>query len=186
MTNGMQLSIRHAAVSAGLGEFGYLGIVLTPDFGPRNRFGVILTTLELQPDPLYDGPALCDKCGICARVCPTGAIAEPGTGETSRATVGEKEYEYVALNFPKCTKGILAMNKALGGKEDYLTELEPTYADIAEASKKMPIESNGLSHANSWQCGRCLAYCPAGNWNERFRDTGLTKGAAAAFFADKV
>ena len=52
MTNGMQISIRHAAVAAGLGQFGYMSIVLTPEHGPRARFGVILTTLELQPDPM--------------------------------------------------------------------------------------------------------------------------------------
>jgi len=186
MTNGMQLSIRHAAVSAGLGEFGYNGIVLSPEFGPRNRFGVILTTLELEPDPLYNGPALCNKCGVCWKACPTGAIAEPGTAEPARATLGDKVCEYVALNFQKCTKGVLGMNKALGGKEDYLTELEPTQADIAEASKKMPIESGGLSHSNAWNCGKCLTYCPTGNWHDKFVKNGLTKGAAAAFVDEKV
>ena len=76
MTNGRQISIRHCAVAAGLGEFGWMSIVLTPEFGPRNRFGVILTTTEIEPDPLYEGPALCDpsKCKICTDVCPTKAI----------------------------------------------------------------------------------------------------------------
>jgi epoxyqueuosine reductase len=49
MMPGMSISQRHAAVAAGLGEFGWLSIVLTPKFGPRNRFGAILTTAELKP-----------------------------------------------------------------------------------------------------------------------------------------
>ena len=185
MTNGMQISIRHAAVAAGLGEFGHLGIVLTPEFGPRNRFGVILSSVELEPDLLYSGTPLCNNCGICAKVCPTGAIPVPGTEEPACVYIGDKECRYAKLNYPKCTKGIMAMNKAIGGREDYLTETEPTWEDIAAASKKMPLESSGLSHSNAWMCGRCLSYCPAGNWNDRFKKSGLSEGSAAAFFDDK-
>ncbi len=73
MTNGRQVSIRHCAVAAGLGEFGWMSIVLTPQFGPRNRFGVILTTAEIEADPMYSGERLCnpEKCGICVKRCPT-------------------------------------------------------------------------------------------------------------------
>ena len=35
MTNGNQISLRHSAVAAGLGEFGWHSIVLTPEFGSR-------------------------------------------------------------------------------------------------------------------------------------------------------
>ena len=31
MTNGVQISIRHAAVAAGLGVLGWMGLVLTPN-----------------------------------------------------------------------------------------------------------------------------------------------------------
>ena len=39
------------------------GIVLTPEYGPRNRFGAILTTAEIEPDPLYSGEKLCHQIG---------------------------------------------------------------------------------------------------------------------------
>jgi epoxyqueuosine reductase len=52
LQTGMSISQRHAAVAAGLGEFGWLSIVLSPQFGPRNRFGAILTTADLKPDPM--------------------------------------------------------------------------------------------------------------------------------------
>jgi len=57
-------SNKHAAVAAGLGEFGWLTLCLTPDAGPRVRFTSIITTAELCPDPMYSGPRLCDidKC----------------------------------------------------------------------------------------------------------------------------
>jgi len=66
-------SHRHAAVLAGLGEFGLNNLLLTPKYGPRVRLNSMITTAELTPDPLCDGP-IClgkDACGLClkARDC---------------------------------------------------------------------------------------------------------------------
>ena len=187
MTNGMQISIRHAAVAAGLGQFGYMSIVLTPQFGPRNRFGVILTTLELEPDPMYDGPSLCnpEKCDICVKVCPTGALRTYGTHELEHVEIGDKTYEYTLVNFPKCRKALQAMTKDLDGSGDYLTVKEPTMEDLAAAEERMPIDTLGLQHICSWHCGRCLSYCPSGNWGDHFKKTGLSKGAAGVFIEEK-
>ena len=188
MTNGMQISIRHAAVAAGLGEFGYMSIVLTPEHGPRVRFGVILTTLELEPDPMYDGPKLCnpEKCDICVKVCPTGAIKPHGTHELERVEIGGKVYEYTHVHFAKCRKALQAMTKALGGKDDYLPEAEPTTEDLYAAEERMPIDIMGLQHINSWHCGRCQTYCPAGNWGQRYKQTGLSQGPKLAFVEEKL
>jgi epoxyqueuosine reductase QueG len=185
MTNGAQISIRHAAVAAGLGQFGYMSIVLTPKYGPRNRFGVILTTLELEPDPMYDGPSLCDpeKCGICAKVCPTGAIRTPCTHELEHVEIGGKKYDYTLVHFAKCRKALQAMTKELGGRGDYLTEEEPTIEDLMAAEARMPADTIGLQHINSWNCGRCQTYCPAGNWGEHYKKTGLSRGAGEALKA---
>lgn len=69
------ISHRHAAVRCGLGEFGYNNIVLTKQFGPRQRFNTIVTEAELKPDPLVSKPiCLRDKCNLCLKACPTGAI----------------------------------------------------------------------------------------------------------------
>jgi len=63
-------SHRHAATRAGLGEFGYNNIVLTPQFGPRQRFNSIITDAELVPDPLIAEPiCLRDKCRLCLKAC---------------------------------------------------------------------------------------------------------------------
>lgn len=68
-------SHRHAALLAGLGNFGVNNTLLTPGYGPRVRFGSVLTAAPLPPDPLMD-TALCNRCMACVRHCPAGALDE--------------------------------------------------------------------------------------------------------------
>lgn len=69
------ISHRHAATRAGLGEFGYNNIVLTREFGPRQRFNTIVTNAELVPDPLITEPiCLRDACRLCLAACYMEAI----------------------------------------------------------------------------------------------------------------
>jgi epoxyqueuosine reductase len=66
-------SHRHAALLAGLGTFGVNNMVLTPKYGPRVRFGSVLTAADLPADPLLD-EELCTGCMHCVRMCPSGAL----------------------------------------------------------------------------------------------------------------
>jgi epoxyqueuosine reductase len=66
-------SHRHAALLAGLGTFGVNNTVLTPEYGPRVRFGSILTTADLPPDPMLE-TELCTHCMRCVKMCPTNAL----------------------------------------------------------------------------------------------------------------
>ena len=69
------LSQRHAAVRAGLGEFGLNNVVVTPQYGPRIRFNSVITEAELTPSPLLkEKVCLGDGCSICIEQCP-GAIS---------------------------------------------------------------------------------------------------------------
>ena len=68
-------SQRHAAVMAGLGEFGLNNVVVTPEYGPRIRFNSVITESELKPSPLLKEKAcLGESCSVCLRHCP-GAIS---------------------------------------------------------------------------------------------------------------
>ena len=66
------------AKDAGLGEIGRMGLLMTPNEGPRVRIGVITTDLELELDErTEDNTAIdfCNECMKCAENCPSQAIS---------------------------------------------------------------------------------------------------------------
>lgn len=66
-------SQRHAAVNAGLGEFGLNNLVVTPDHGPRIRFNSVITVADLKPTPIIDDKiCLGLDCSLCLDNCPGG------------------------------------------------------------------------------------------------------------------
>jgi ferredoxin len=65
------------ARDAGLGEIGRIGILMTPELGPRVRLGVVTTDLPLIPDERMDGSSVIDFCSFCkkcAENCPSRSI----------------------------------------------------------------------------------------------------------------
>jgi epoxyqueuosine reductase len=68
-------SHRHAALLAGLGNFGTNNVLLTPQFGPRVRFASIFTSADIPGDPIID-QALCIRCMRCVHACPVKALQE--------------------------------------------------------------------------------------------------------------
>lgn len=65
------------ARDAGLGEFGRMGLLMTPDLGPRVRLGVVTTQLPLVVDAAVNDPSVIDFCRICKKCavnCPSRAI----------------------------------------------------------------------------------------------------------------
>jgi epoxyqueuosine reductase QueG len=69
-------SQRHAAVRAGLGEFGLNNVVVTERYGPRIRFNSVLTTAPLTPSPpLATKTCLGADCHICVDECPAHAFS---------------------------------------------------------------------------------------------------------------
>ena len=65
----VMINLRIAGFLCGLGEIGYSKMLLTPEFGPRVRVGIIITELELEPDPIMEPGTLCNRCMACAREC---------------------------------------------------------------------------------------------------------------------
>ncbi len=70
------ISLKHAAVAAGIGEFGLNNLLLTPEYGPRVLLAAIVTNAELEPDPPLE-EKLCDLCEVCLKVCPVDALRNP-------------------------------------------------------------------------------------------------------------
>lgn len=93
------VDFRVAAFAAGLGEFGYSKVFLTPEFGPMQRFVAILTDAPLEADPIFEGK-ICDKCKQCVGACSGKAIS--GT-ETESITIAGKKVEYAKLDWLKCS-----------------------------------------------------------------------------------
>lgn len=67
-----------AALRAGLGELGRHGSVIHPELGPCFRLGAISTGLPIKADKPMDVGInkFCDKCSVCRKKCPAGAIPE--------------------------------------------------------------------------------------------------------------
>jgi epoxyqueuosine reductase len=159
-------SHRHAAVAAGLGEFGFNGLVLTPNFGPRARFNSIITNAPLVPSPMYEGPELCqpERCDyLCVTVCPAQALHLDKTREVN---IGERHFKYTYNDIYRCFYGVFALAKGsacIGG-----IEMPPgplSEEQFLEASKQRHPDDQKM--LNLWGiicgdfCGRCLHQCPA-------------------------
>jgi ferredoxin len=72
------------ARDAGLGEIGRMGLLMTPELGPRVRIAVVTTDLPLVPDDRRAEPStldFCTHCRKCAEVCPSKAIPFGGRAE---------------------------------------------------------------------------------------------------------
>ncbi len=67
------------AVSAGLGIMGQNGLIVTPEFGPRQRWSIITTDAEIPESSKRDLVSLeeyCESCGACVRGCKGNAAFE--------------------------------------------------------------------------------------------------------------
>jgi len=100
-------SFRIAAAAAGLGEIGYSKVFLTPEFGPRQRLGMVLTDAPLEPDPIFEG-SICDRCMACVRGCPASAISP---GETVSIEIEGRRFEWGQIDTGKCKLTHFGINR---------------------------------------------------------------------------
>jgi hypothetical protein len=90
--------MRAAAYLAGLGEYGWSKVFLTPEFGPMQRFVALLTDFECEPDPIFEGK-ICDRCMNCARMCTGKAIS---TTESDYLMLAGHKVEFSKVNLDAC------------------------------------------------------------------------------------
>ena len=92
------VSLRVIGLAAGLGELGHSKLLLTPQFGPRQRVFAVFTDAVLDPTPLFQG-RICDGCLACARECEAGAI---GPTRNVKLTIDGCEYAHAPLDTEAC------------------------------------------------------------------------------------
>lgn len=164
-----EFSHRHAAVAAGIGEFGWSGMVLTPEFGSMQRFNSILTSAELEPTSLYSGPPLCrsEVCEKkCVHICPNGAIAAT---ESQSLSIEGKLYTYACHDNIRCLYGIFGLVKGTGGRsriaipegplsaQQFFSDLQSNKVNLFDHA--MHQNSHGIICGDF--CGKCLHQCPS-------------------------
>ena len=134
------VSLRVIGVAAGLGELGHAKVLLTPQFGPRQRVFAVFTDAELEPTPLFKGE-ICDGCLACARECEADAI---GDSRDVKVVIEGVEYSHARFD-PK------ACGKVHGGWDP---RFSPFWTG-AEAEGEDPAYNRFVNHRFR-HCGICV------------------------------
>jgi len=130
------ISQKHAAVAAGLGRFGLQSLVLTPEFGPRQRWGVVITQAPLQfGTPMTEELCQREKCGqACLKNCPAKVFSLPQT------------------------EGVLDPNFLPGGLW-YYWKIDKSACSTYRANRRKGL---GWVTEGGHACAVCLKVCPVG------------------------
>jgi len=73
---------REGAARGGVGFYGKNTLLITRRHGSWVVLGTLVTDVELEPTPPLDLD--CGDCRLCVDACPTGALDEPGTLDSTR------------------------------------------------------------------------------------------------------
>lgn len=144
------ISLRHAAVAAGLGAFGRHNLVIHPSLGSRVLFCGILTDIEFESDPPCEKNP-CINCNICVKECPAGALDEEGRTDAFKCLKVSQPY---------------GLGKSVAFWNDFI--------------KKTPWEQTKMFFTKDyWQmyqaqfigfqyfCFNCYVVCPVGKINKQ-------------------
>ncbi|MGE4589194.1 MAG: epoxyqueuosine reductase [Acidaminococcaceae bacterium] len=97
------LSMKHAAVQAGLGALGKNSLLLNDRYGNLLTVGAVLTDIKVESDPI--AASICiEGCDLCIKTCPVQALDGVGANQKScRAKAyGKTERGFGTVNCNKC------------------------------------------------------------------------------------
>ncbi len=154
------LSLKHAAVSAGMGQIGRSNLLLTPEFGPHQRLGGLITAAPLQPDPPHEWDLCIRGCSRCIDACPVKALG-PGRYDVDPC------FDYWSLGFER------ARPRRLSQWPAFLAMLlrHSRHRDIL-------VESGQIFITDVDFCMECMKACPVGERWERIRPGGPGESGA--------
>lgn len=140
-----EVSLRHAAIAAGLGSFGLHNLVVHPKFGTRVIFAAVLTKLEITSDPpLENNP--CTACRLCIEACPAGALDVEGKTDMLKCLRNSQPF-------------------GVGGSISFWSRFSAATHEEQKAMLRSPeylsVYQSGFI-GFQYFCFRCLAACPIG------------------------
>ncbi len=140
-----EVSLRHAAVAAGLGAWGRHNIVIHPEMGTRMVFTAVLTQLELDSDAVVTDD-LCIECDLCVESCPANALDVEGKTHVGRCLSNSQPYGIGgAIRF---------------GMKLIDAEPEQKKAMLADPHFWKLYQAGFIGF--QYQCFNCMAVCPVG------------------------
>ncbi|MBQ8974961.1 MAG: epoxyqueuosine reductase [Oscillospiraceae bacterium] len=176
-TSDVLFNHRIGAELCGVGKIGMSRLVLTPQFGPGQRFFFLLTDAELEPDPIMS-ESVCDGCGMCLRECPGRALCRtpddvhiPDVTDIRRFSLDSVKCAMVhggaVSDYAPEDVRSFALN-VIGGTSDTLADGSSRPPDgelMAYTRGKIPYASNAMElfHSPAGLCGGkgCMRACIA-------------------------
>ncbi|MDD4877003.1 MAG: hypothetical protein PHQ86_07760 [Dehalococcoidales bacterium] len=171
---------RYAAVAAGITRIGWSGNVLNPEYGALLELGTVITSAELEQDPLLaENP--CDNCKMCTLVCPVEMISKRESEKVTIAGITEEigKRKPVTCCFIGCSGyQSLSPDRKWSNYSPYRldnslpenkTTLDQLNIRLLKADPMLSLEDNSFSDYRkaifneNWHmgvvCGNCRAVC---------------------------
>lgn len=138
-------SHRHAAIAAGLGNWGRHNLVIHPTLGARVLFSTVLSDIELPSDAQVSGE-LCNHCDLCVKNCQGGALDAEGKTEQMKCMAHSQPYG-IGANIRFWTRFVDST-----AEEQKKMMRSPEYMRLYQAS----------FIGYQYHCFKCYSVCPVG------------------------
>jgi epoxyqueuosine reductase QueG len=131
------VSLKHAAVRAGLGTMGKNSLLINREYGNRLQLGGVLTTAELPAGKPLEKSFCFENCSKCVRNCPVQALDGKG---------GIDQY--------KCLKNCV-VHPAIS-----FSFLSRWFRNSPRINKLIELSTRTLVSTYTYSCATCRTSCP--------------------------